>query len=148
MKKICWIISLINVLKDKFSSIYWIKKQQRDSENTMLEEKSFHLWLGKNLNEKVNHTPHQMKTPLRIENCQQKKTLSQVAHLVYVVSLAGSEHALNSQKNLWIHALYHFGLIHQRKEAKADRSPLPALYCTIWQGHTDSALEETDKRFV
>lgn len=82
MKKICWIISLINVLKDKFSSIYWIMKQ-RDSENTILEGKSFHLWLGKNLNEKVNHTPHQMKTPLRIENCQQKKTLSQVAHKVF-----------------------------------------------------------------
>lgn len=105
MTKSCWIILLINALKDKFSSFFKIKKH-RDSGNTTLERESFHLWLGKDINEKVNHTLRQIKISLRTENCQQKKTVRQVAHYIRVVSLAGSEHILNNKKIcgcvLWI----------------------------------------------
>lgn len=148
-----WIVWLINVLKAKFGSTHREKKKaERVSKSTALEGKNFLFWKGKDLSEKANQTLQKMETSLRNESWQQKKTVSQVAHLTHVVSLAGSQDwlPLNSMlwksKNLWAHALHHLGLTQQRKEAEVSDLHFQPHSAPYDRGTGDSALEEAAKR--
>lgn len=143
MTKFCWIISLINALKAKFGSIYRIKKQRESQKTTTLEGKSFLFWTGKDLSEKANQILWKMKTSLRNEGWQQRKTVSQVAHLIHVVSLAGSEDWLALNSMPWTvrkpvdTCSASLGTYPAEEGCWGDRSPLPASQCTTWQMHKE-----------